>query len=205
MSHTDNKPCIVCEPPKQSAQSVSDATNEREATDERVAASLPGFTCAAMNDPTGRRGIWFRVLDDGIEIRAGREGDDVHVILRDGRVLTREQRLELQAALETGAWMLWEAKHGVDIAKQNAALRECVTYARSKRGKDFDFDTWEAMCETAMAGASAPSALENEIALHAQTRYALCIMRAERNALLVDTCHGASCGKCLTCRAATLR
>lgn len=53
-------------------------------------------------------------------------------------MLTREQRLELQAALETGAWMLVEAKHGVDIAKQNAALRECVAYARSKRGKDFE-------------------------------------------------------------------
>lgn len=188
---------------KQDAQPVSDATNEREATDERIDAhgcSLPGFTCAAMNDPTGRRGIWFRTLDDGIEIRAGREGDDVHVILRDGHVMTREQRLELQAALGTGAWMLEEAKHGTDIAKQNAALRECVIYARSKRGKDFDFDTWEAMCETAMAGASAPSALENEIALHAQTRDALIAVRKERDALLVDTCHGASCGKCLNCR-----
>lgn len=91
------------------------------------------------------------------------------------------------------------------IAKQNAALRECVAYARSKRGKDFDFDTWEVMCEAAMAGASAPSALENEIALHAQTRDALIAVRKERDALLVDTCHGASCGKCLTCRAATLR
>ena len=114
--------------------------------------------------------------------------------------IVTEQRLELQAALGTGAWML-EAKHGTDIAKQNAALRACVTYARSKRGKDFDFDTWEAMCEAAMAGEHAPSALEGEIALHAQTRDALIAVRKERDALLVDTCRGASCGKCLCCRA----
>lgn len=91
-----------------------------------------------------------------------------------------------------------------DIAKQNAALRECVTYARSKRGKDFDFDTWEAMCAAAMAGEHAPSALESEIALHAQTRDALIAVRKERDALLVDTCHASSCGKCLRCRAADL-
>lgn len=116
---------------------------------------------------------------------------DVHARLREALVKQDAQ---------PGAWML-EAKHGTDIAKQNAALRACVTYARSKRGKDFDFDTWEAMCEAAMAGEHAPSALEGEIALHAQTRDALIAVRKERDALLVDTCRGASCGKCLCCRA----
>ena len=45
-----------------------------------------------------------------------------------------------------------------------------------------------------MAGEHAPSALEGEIALHAQTRDALIAVRKERDALLVDTCRGASCG-----------
>jgi len=32
------------------------------------------WTCAAL--PDGRRGLWFRVHDGRLEIRAGREGDD---------------------------------------------------------------------------------------------------------------------------------
>lgn len=112
---------------------------------------------------------------------------DVHARLREA--LVKQDAQPVSDAIE------------VDIAKQNAALRACVTYARSKRGKDFDFDTWEAMCEAAMAGEHAPSALEGEIALHAQTRDALIAVRKERDALLVDTCRGASCGKCLCCRA----
>lgn len=145
--------------------------------------SEPGYRCASMHDPAGRRGIWYRQIDGGIEICARREGDDVHVILREGDALTREQLRELQGALSTGAWMV-ETAVALDLAKHNQALRECLAYARSKRSKDFDFDTWDAMCKSAMAGAQAPSALENEIALHAQTRDALIAVRKERDALL---------------------
>jgi putative hydrolase of HD superfamily len=136
---------------------------------------------------------------------------DVHARLREALVKQDAQPVSdaievvvVDIDSEKACWWAKEhlpATHGTDIAKQNAALRACVTYARSKRGKDFDFDTWEAMCEAAMAGEHAPSALEGEIALHAQTRDALIAVRKERDALLVDTCRGASCGKCLCCRA----
>lgn len=59
---------------------------DRPAEDGRGA-----LTCVAMHDPSGRRGLWFRTdrEDDGeggletvVRLYAGREGDDVSVILR---------------------------------------------------------------------------------------------------------------------------
>jgi len=45
----------------------------------------PGWKLAAMNDPSGRRGIWFRRAGDGkLEICAGRGGDDRYVALDPG-------------------------------------------------------------------------------------------------------------------------
>ena len=47
----------------------------------------PGWKLAAMNDPSGRRGIWYRVTENtfgdtvSIEICSGREGDDHYVKL----------------------------------------------------------------------------------------------------------------------------
>lgn len=35
-----------------------------------------GWICVAMHDPSGRRGLWYRLTAEGIEICAGREGDD---------------------------------------------------------------------------------------------------------------------------------
>ena len=164
-NHTDNKPCIVCKPPP---------ANEREATDERIDA----------------HGGVLEYLSNHAVFDAELTPDRTRLFLVDGcdavfAVWLQKQHVarliaELQALHDQ-----MPGKEGKpDIAKQNAALRECVTYARSKRGKDFDFDTWEAMCAAAMAGEHAPSALENEIALHAQTRDALIAVRKERDALL---------------------
>jgi hypothetical protein len=38
--------------------------------------ALDGWRCCANHDRSGRRGMWYRVADGRIEVRAGREGDD---------------------------------------------------------------------------------------------------------------------------------
>ena len=53
------------------------STNENEA-----------FGCCSMHDTDGRRGIWWRRTPGTIEVCAGREGDDWHVKLSVGDVLT---------------------------------------------------------------------------------------------------------------------
>ena len=74
---------------------------------------LSAYECCSMHDPTGRRGIWFR-LPGGptdftrIEICAGREGDDYHLTLAAGQILTTRDIFELEGVLGTGAWMLQE-------------------------------------------------------------------------------------------------
>lgn len=107
---------------------------------------------------------------------------DVHTMLKAALLresASRPLRKAMQESLHDP--VMEAALHAA--TKQNAALRECVTYARIKRGKDFDFDTWERMCAHAMTGGQAPSALENEITLHAQTRDALIAVRKERDEL----------------------
>jgi hypothetical protein len=76
----------------------------------------PGWRLCAMNDKTGRRGIWYRVpptqdVTPGgpitqLEVCAGREGDDCYVELKVGQVLTREDLYQLMDCLRTGAWMV---------------------------------------------------------------------------------------------------
>lgn len=60
-----------------------------------------------------------------------------------------------------------------------AALREALVYARDRRGTRFDYDEWSRLCDAALSGHGAPSALENEIAAHGLTQAALAIVRAE--------------------------
>ena len=53
--------------------------------------SEPGWTLVATHDPTLRRGLWMRGdAQEGIEICAGREGDDEYVSLKPGETLTSE-------------------------------------------------------------------------------------------------------------------
>ena len=67
----------------------------------------PEWRLAAMNDPNGRRGIWFKgTPTGGVEICAGREGDDYHVQLKPGEVLSPVQLYQLLECLEVGAWMV---------------------------------------------------------------------------------------------------
>jgi len=79
--------------------------------------------CCSMHDPTGRRGIWFRrfdVIGDGscpaIAINAGREGDDVSVLLSAGQTLTARDIHDLDAALAVGRWMLEETREHAPLA-----------------------------------------------------------------------------------------
>lgn len=74
--------------------------------------SEPGYILAAMNDPSGRRGIWYRQADrsDPIDICGGREGDDAHVTLKIGDVITPRMLFDLEDILSRGAWMVEEQK-----------------------------------------------------------------------------------------------
>jgi len=115
------------------------------------------------------------------------------------RDVARSESDQLGALLETQSKA--HANQVAVMLECQKLLDECVTYARTKRGKDFDYDTWETLCQHAMRGQRAPSALENEIALHAETRAALERVRKERDELLVEDCQRLPrCGKCLSCR-----
>jgi len=82
-----------------------------------------GWKLVAMNDETGRRGIWMRatglrdehgrdLLNVGelhaLEVCAGREGGDWRVSLYRGQVLTGRQLHDLHQALDVGRWMVEE-------------------------------------------------------------------------------------------------
>lgn len=51
-----------------------------------------------------RRGLWFRTTDKGMEICAGREGDDEYVFLKVGEKLTRKDIQNLKECFYSLAW-----------------------------------------------------------------------------------------------------
>lgn len=76
-------------------------------------ASQPGWQCASMHDPAGRRGIWFRRESPGaVEVCAGREGDDAYVRIAVGDTVSSEQVTAVLGCLAVGAWMLEEQEEG---------------------------------------------------------------------------------------------
>jgi hypothetical protein len=62
----------------------------------------PGFVRVSPFDSVGRRALWLKFDRETLtlEIRAGREGDDVHVSFRPGQVLDGKTVFELLDALE---------------------------------------------------------------------------------------------------------
>ena len=81
---------------------------------------LSAYECCSMHDPTGRRGIWFRLPGGAtnfneIEICAGLEGDDYRLTLTAGQTLTTKDIFQLHSALDTGAWMLEDNPPGRDL------------------------------------------------------------------------------------------
>ncbi|MBV6429795.1 MAG: hypothetical protein KIPDCIKN_04370 [Haliscomenobacter sp.] len=89
-----------------------------------------------MHCKAGRRGIWYRMIDDdnAIEIVAGREGDDASVVIRGP-----EANL-LKQCLAYGAWM--QEDEGPDDMKTRvqqdprAPLGRCTGCSPSERGND---------------------------------------------------------------------
>ena len=65
-----------------------------------------GWVLAGMNDPSGRRGLWYRESREGarLEVCAGREGDDRYVQLNLGEKITRELLDSLAQCLYEGRW-----------------------------------------------------------------------------------------------------
>jgi hypothetical protein len=57
-----------------------------------------------LSRPDGRRGMWMRVTDNCIELCAGREGDDAHLSLTLGSVLSRRDLAEAEDILKTFQW-----------------------------------------------------------------------------------------------------
>lgn len=54
------------------------------------------WTLVAMNDPAGRRGIWYRQPDETtLEVCAGREGDDEYLRVAVGDTVTLSVMLSL--------------------------------------------------------------------------------------------------------------
>lgn len=71
-------------------------------------ASEPGWECISMHDPSGRRGIWFRVSNQNstIEICAGREGDDWYSKIEVGKTISIFDICSMVDCLSVGSWML---------------------------------------------------------------------------------------------------
>lgn len=71
-------------------------------------ASEPGWKCISMHDPSGRRGVWFRVNSQNstIEICAGREGDDWYSKIEVGNIISINDIKNLAECLSVGSWML---------------------------------------------------------------------------------------------------
>lgn len=69
------------------------------------------WSCAAMHDPTCRRGLWFtESLERGhpttdIIIVAGREGNDARFEIRVGEVMTQAKLDDLRNCLISAAWV----------------------------------------------------------------------------------------------------
>ncbi len=100
-----------------------------------------GYVCSSMQDPAGRRGIWFRTepvpaaeipMVKVLEICAGREGDDEYVKLELGGRITSDILMRLTEILDMGRWNLELAQE----AAQDAGLPVpgINVYASSSRG-----------------------------------------------------------------------
>lgn len=107
-------------------------------------AEEPGWTLAAMHDPSHRRGLWYRehpwnayearIASTSlplykVELCSGREGDDRYVSLEVGQIITAETLQDLRDVLESAAWMAREDgvadEDGRVVAwKKNASMNE---------------------------------------------------------------------------------
>ena len=65
--------------------------------------SQPGWEPIATQ---GRRGLWMRRTAEGVELCAGREGDDDHVSVRVGDVVSPGTLRDLLGVLTTAAYGL---------------------------------------------------------------------------------------------------
>ncbi len=106
----------------------------------------PGWRLAALNDPSGRRGIYYRTTPPHytdtpepfvLEVCGGREGDDYCARFEapaDGPL--RAAVLGLLGCLQTGHWMLWT--HGtaaLPTAMANETRDGVVAYMDAEKDR----------------------------------------------------------------------
>jgi hypothetical protein len=90
-----------------------------------------GWILAAMNDKSGRRGIWYKPFKDGcVEVCGGREGDDNYVKLEVGQTLTEEDIKALDDILCRNAFR-------IDLRVEDGEL-DCHFLEDGRVGKIFD-------------------------------------------------------------------
>lgn len=81
----------------------------------------PGWILCAMNDSTGRRGVWYRKNSETeIELCGGREGDDEYIKL----TLTPKEVHDLESVLCVGAWMCEALPGGRDPDENHTTWRD---------------------------------------------------------------------------------
>jgi hypothetical protein len=69
--------------------------------DEYMREAHPGFVRCTPEDSSGRRAMWVKWDPSCVlELRSGREGDDAHVVLIQGHILTKETLWEILSLID---------------------------------------------------------------------------------------------------------
>lgn len=76
----------------------------------------PGWICISMHDPAGRRGLWFRrTSDGGVELCAGREGDDAWAKVEPDGTVRGMRSPGLDAIVDCLEYAAAAPAHGMEV------------------------------------------------------------------------------------------
>ena len=97
------------------------------------------WALCAMHDPSGRRGVWYRLFSGGIEICAGREGDDAYyrIMLNDPAYAAV---VDICNWLRAGAL---EQANELAFEREGERLRKWLNAEKTSTMSDSDFEDAE--------------------------------------------------------------